>query len=47
MLCIGCLESRVGRRLSRKDFADHPFNDTKRSRVFRSRRLLARLRSSK
>jgi hypothetical protein len=28
VLCIGCLEARIGRRLRRKDFLpDHPFND--------------------
>jgi hypothetical protein len=28
-LCIGCLEKRIGRRLTPKDFVrDHPFNST-------------------
>jgi hypothetical protein len=26
MLCIGCLENRLGRRLSRNDFSDAPIN---------------------
>lgn len=26
MLCIGCLESRIGRELTRLDFTDYPIN---------------------
>jgi hypothetical protein len=27
-LCVGCLEQRIGRRLTPDDFADHVFNTT-------------------
>ena len=27
MLCIGCLEKRMGRQLCRQDFADFPFHE--------------------
>jgi hypothetical protein len=41
MLCIGCLEHRIGRELTRKDFTDAPIN---RASFFgRSARLLKRL----
>ena len=40
-LCIGCLETRLGRKLTQADFADVPVND---GRVFsKSPRLKARL----
>lgn len=39
MLCIGCLESRLGRKLSRKDFTDAFINYT----GTRSLRMLNRL----
>ena len=26
MLCVGCLEKRIGRRLKPNDFDDHVFN---------------------
>jgi hypothetical protein len=26
-LCVGCLEKRIGRRLTPDDFDDHVFND--------------------
>ena len=40
MLCVGCVEQRLGRRLTRLDFADVPLN---RSDWAKSSRLLARL----
>jgi hypothetical protein len=49
MLCVGCLESRIGRRLNRADFTDAEINDLSVSRVkrfawsWRSRRLRDRL----
>ena len=46
MLCIGCLEGRLGRRLTTADFPEAPLNDPT-DLVFgpigRSRRLLDRL----
>ena len=39
-LCIGCLENRIGRTLSRRDFIDCPLNthpDFRRSRRLRNR----------
>jgi len=39
-LCIGCLELRLGRKLSAKDFPRHPFNDVKHA----TERLLDRRR---
>lgn len=42
MLCIGCLETRLGRKLNKHDFSDLPINY-----VFRqSNRLKDRLRST-
>lgn len=39
MLCIGCLENRIGRELNRSDFTDAPIN-----KIFdQSERLRARL----
>jgi hypothetical protein len=32
MLCIGCLEARLGRELEATDFTDCPLNDEKRTR---------------
>jgi hypothetical protein len=40
MLCIGCLENRIGRRLIPDDFTDAPVNQPHRSN---SKRLAARL----
>ena len=48
-LCVGCLESRLGRRLRRADFTDAPINDLSISRTarfawsWRSDRLIDRL----
>ena len=42
-LCIGCLEQRLGRRLTPADFTDAPVNKPGRSN---SRRLNSRLLSS-
>lgn len=41
MLCIGCLEARIGRPLTAEDFTDAPLNQDPRIR--RSARLLALL----
>jgi hypothetical protein len=41
MLCIACLEQRIGRKLNRDDFADCPVNDDHNWR--RSQRLRDRL----
>jgi hypothetical protein len=45
-LCIGCIEKRLGRRLTRRDFAaGDPHNDVRRRRIGGySRRLRNRLR---
>ena len=39
MLCIGCLETRLGRRLTRADFTDAPINhlDFERSERLQNR----------
>jgi hypothetical protein len=42
ILCIGCLEDRLGRRLTRADFTDAPCNDPHRGHAM-SARLRARL----
>lgn len=42
-LCVGCVESRLGRRLVRDDFSDVPLNTL--ADVRRSRRLTDRLAS--
>lgn len=42
MLCIGCLEIRIGRKLTRTDFIDAPVNH---GLWEQSRRLKNRLRS--
>ena len=44
VLCIGCLEERMGRRLVRADFTKAPVNVEERDN--RSIRLIARLESS-
>jgi len=44
MLCVGCLEKRIGRILTRNDFTDahinnpktHPMTDRLRSRIMES-----------
>jgi hypothetical protein len=41
MLCVGCLESRIGRRLTPADFSGVPINHDRRAR---SARLDARQR---
>jgi len=42
MLCISCLEKRIGRILTSKDFIDIPINHTP---LFRSDLLLERMSS--
>jgi hypothetical protein len=37
-LCIGCLETRIGRRLKAKDFPDHVFNTMPGTPRLRNRR---------
>jgi hypothetical protein len=44
MLCIGCLEKRIGRKLRRQDFTDAPVNEIDLER--QSLRLRDRLRST-
>lgn len=46
MLCIGCLEARVGRELIPSDFTDYPVNDPESLMFQRSARLLSRLTGS-
>lgn len=41
ILCIGCLEGRIGRRLTQKDFIDCPVNNDNTTR--KSERLLSRI----
>lgn len=41
-ICIGCLERRIGRRLSKEDFTDYPINDLSINWV-RTERLIDRL----
>lgn len=41
ILCIGCLEKRIGRTLKRSDFPDFPVNDPEQDDI--SDRLRARL----
>ncbi len=43
MLCIGCLETRLGRRLRRADFTDVPLNWHPRYMLNNSARLKQRL----
>ena len=45
ILCIGCLEQRLGRKLTRTDFTDAPINDP--SDRLSSRRLRQRLRDAR
>lgn len=42
MLCIGCLENRLGRQLNKDDFTDYPINYV----FLQSDRLIDRLRST-
>lgn len=42
MLCIGCVETRLGRRLAPSDFSDCALNELPRRHI-RSRRLVERL----
>lgn len=48
MLCVGCLEERLGRRLHYLDFMDVPLNDAKRRQSLRLRDRMTspRLKSS-
>ena len=46
MLCIGCLETRLGRRLRRADFTDVPLNWHPRYMLNNSARLKQRLAAS-
>lgn len=41
MLCIGCLESRIQRTLTKADFPDYPINSL--DMFYKSERLLNRL----
>jgi hypothetical protein len=41
MLCIGCLENRIGRKLRRTDFSEYPINND--GKYPRSERLKNRL----
>ncbi len=43
ILCIGCLERRIGRMLMKCDFTDVPVNDLKHGPWHRSVRLIDRL----
>jgi len=43
VLCIGCLENRLGRTLTRADFVDVPANDLNNPEYHFSDRLRARL----
>ena len=45
MLCIGCLEQRLGRVLHAKDFTDAPINQMSDMTDDASARLLNRLRN--
>ncbi len=42
MLCVGCLEDRLGRKLCSRDFPDMPINDVTNSQI-RTARLQDRL----
>lgn len=44
MLCIGCVEKRIGRKLNQFDFLDAPINDIDLFPL-KSRRLISRLTS--
>lgn len=44
MLCIGCVELRLGRRLTRKDFTDAPINGYEIFK-YKSARLANRLKN--
>lgn len=44
MLCIGCLEKRLGRKLKPADFLPCPLNETKRTEG--SKRLQSRLKGT-
>lgn len=43
MLCIGCFETRIGRKLNKKDFTKCYLNDLKNKSFQRSSRLIDRL----
>jgi len=45
MLCIGCLEQRLGRKVTQKDFLPILLNQPHAPGFAKSRRLLNRLRS--
>ena len=46
MLCIGCVEKRLGRKLNRSDFNNSHVNSTRFPTKAMSLRLLDRLRSA-
>lgn len=46
VLCISCVEQRLGRELTREDFTDAPVNDLNGPFSFHSDRLVARLSTS-
>lgn len=46
MLCIGCLEQRLGRLLTREDFTDVPINQVADMTGDASARFLNRLRNT-
>ena len=46
ILCIGCLEKRIGRTLTKYDFTDTPVNDPDGPLDYKSDRLLNRLRAT-
>lgn len=45
MLCVGCLENRLGRKLTPKDFPDVTINSPKHGN--KSQRLLDRIKGKK
>lgn len=48
MLCIGCLEARLGRKLTKYDFTDAPVNHVNQHSImlYKSKRLVNRLLSN-
>lgn len=45
MLCVGCLEIRIGRRLNKSDFPEVTINSPKHAKM--SQRLLDRIQSTR
>lgn len=43
MLCVLCLEARLGRQLTAADFTDAPVNDTEESSWYKTKTLVDRL----